>query len=211
MYSSRVDSSLSCRFVNDVLQIRKRIEDMFRRVPVKWPHWEVVVLSLPDRKLFRKILKGKERMADIEFFIIFSVIAFYLAVMPWIKRFDLFIQDAELSQRFFKECQWLFLAVAHFVCKLEAVVCLDALNGIWKLFYHMFQELGGRICALLLECFQVTEPAVFINERIIDNTFLQPPLRLDIYWEHISHQSGLFVPDTASFHKVSEYIWGLAV
>ena len=106
-------------------------------------------------------------MADIEFFIIFSVIAFYLAVMPWIKRFDLFIQDAELSQRFFKECQWLFLAVAHFVCKLEAVVCLDALNGIRKLFYNILYKLGRRIGALLLECFQVAEPAVFVNERIL--------------------------------------------
>ena len=60
-----------------------------------------------------------------------------------------------------------FFAVAHFVCKLETVVCLDALNGICKLFYHMLQELSGRISDLLLECFQVTEPAVFINERIL--------------------------------------------
>ena len=126
-----------------------------------------------------------------------------LCVMPWSKRLDLFMQDAELSQRFFKECNWLFLAVAHFVCKLEAGVCLGALNGIWKLFYHMLQELGGRIGALLLECFQVT--------MYIDNTFLQLPLQLGMCCEHISHQFGLFVTDTASFHKASEYIWGLAV
>ena len=186
-----------------MLQIRKRIESVIRRVPVKWPHGEVVVLSLPGRKLFGKILKRKECMAGIEFFIILSVAVFYLAVMPWRKRFDLFMQDAELSQRFFKECNWLFLAVAHFVCKLEAGVCLGALNGIWKLFYHMLQELGGRIGALLLECFQVT--------MYIDNTFLQLPLQLGMCCEHISHQFGLFVTDTASFHKASEYIWGLAV
>ena len=92
-----------------MLQIRKRIENVIRRVPVKWPHGEVVVLSLPDRKLLGKILKGKERVADIEFFIILSVTTFYLAVMPERKRFDLFMQDSELSQRFFQECQWLFL------------------------------------------------------------------------------------------------------
>ena len=117
------------------------------------------------------------------------------------------MQDAEMSQRFFKECNWLFLAVAHFVCKLEAGVCLGALNGIWKLFYHMLQELCGRIGALILECFQVTEPTVFINERVLIILFLQPGM----HWEHISHQFGLFVTDTASFHKASEYIWGLAV
>ena len=91
-----------------MLQIRERIENAIRRVPVKWSHGEVVVLSLPDRKLLGKILKGKERMTDIEFFITLSETAFYLAVVPGRKRFDLFVQDAELSQRFFKECQWLF-------------------------------------------------------------------------------------------------------
>ena len=91
-----------------MLQIRERIENAIRRVPVKWSHGEVVVLSLPDRKLLGKILKGKERMTDIEFFITLSETALYLAVVPGRKRFDLFVQDAELSQRFFKECQWLF-------------------------------------------------------------------------------------------------------
>ena len=120
-----------------MLQIRKRIENVIRRVPVKWPHGEVVVLSLPDRKLLGKILKGKERVADIEFFIILSVTTFYLAVMPERKRFDLFMQDSELSQRFFPRVSMAFFAVTHFVCKLEAVVCLGALNGIRKLFYLM--------------------------------------------------------------------------
>ena len=105
------------------------------------------------------------------------------------------MQDTELSQSFFKECQRRFLADAHFVCKLEAVVCLDALNGIWKLSYHMLQELCGRIGALILECFQVTEPTVFINERVLIILFLQPGM----HWEHILHQSGLFVPGYCIF------------
>ena len=163
---------------------------MFRRVPVKWLIGKLLYCLCRTESCLAK--SSKECMEDIEFFIIFSVTAFYLVVMPGRKRFDLFMQDAELSQSFFKDCRRLFLAVAHFVCKLETVVCLDTLNGIWKLFYCMFQELGGRIGALLLECFQVTEPAVFINERMI--IFFSSCLSNQAYTGNIFHINLDFLP-----------------
>ena len=43
-------------------------------------------MSLPDSKLFGKVLKGIESVTGIEFFIVFPMAAFYLTVMPWRSR-----------------------------------------------------------------------------------------------------------------------------
>ena len=126
-----------CRFVNDVLHIRKRIKNIFGSHPVEWSHGESVIASLPDSKLFGKVIKGIEGVAGVELLIVFSVAAFYFAIVPRCKRFDFLVPDSELSQRFLKECQRLFLAVSHFICKFKPIVCLDTLNGIGKLFHNM--------------------------------------------------------------------------
>ena len=61
-------------------------------------------------------------MASIEFLVVFSVAALYLAVMSWGKRTNLLVADPHLSQSFLKKSQRLFLAVAHLVGELKAVV-----------------------------------------------------------------------------------------
>ena len=126
-----------CRFVNDVLHIGERKKDSFGRLPVERPHGEIVVLPLPNSKLLGKVIKGIECVAGIEFFIIFPVAAFHLAVMPWRKWLDLLVADAHLRQCFLKKRQRLFLAVAHFICKLKTIIRLDTFNGIGKLLCHM--------------------------------------------------------------------------
>ena len=157
----------SCRLVNDVLHIRESRKDSFGGHPVERPHGEIIILPLPDSELPGEVIEGIESMAGVEFFIVFSVAAFHLAIMPRCKGADLLVPDAELGQCFLKECQRPFLAVSHFVGKLKSVVCLDTLNGIRELFYHMLDKLGGRIGALLLEGFQIPKAAVLINESIL--------------------------------------------
>ena len=156
-----------CRFVNDVLHIRKRIKNIFRSHPVERSHGESVIASLPDSKLFGKVIKGIEGVAGVELLIVFSVAAFYFAIVPRCKRFDFLVPDSELSQRFLKECQRLFLAVSHFICKFKPIVCLDTLNGIGKLFHYMFQKLCGGIGTLLLEGLEIPESAVLVDEGIL--------------------------------------------
>ena len=87
-------------------------------------------MSLADSELSGKILEGIKSMAGIELFVVFSVAAFYLAVMPRSKGADLLVLDAELGQCFLKECQWFFLTVSHFVGKLKSIIRLDTFNGI---------------------------------------------------------------------------------
>ncbi|MBO5171283.1 MAG: hypothetical protein J6B70_11175, partial [Oscillospiraceae bacterium] len=48
----------SCRFVNDVLHIRKRIKNIFGSHPVEGSHGESVIASLPDSKLFGEVIEG---------------------------------------------------------------------------------------------------------------------------------------------------------
>ena len=127
----------ACRFVNDVLHIRKRIKDIFGGHPVEGSHGESVIASLSDSKLFGKVIKGIEGVAGIELLIIFSVAAFYFTIVTGCKGFDFLVPDAEFSQCFLKERQRFVLTVAHFISKFKSIVCLDALNGIGKLFHYM--------------------------------------------------------------------------
>ena len=87
-----------------MLHIRKRIKDIFGSHPVEGSHGESVIASLPDSKLFGEVIEGIEGMAGVELLIIFSVAAFYLAVVARCKGFDFLVPDAEFSQCFLKEC-----------------------------------------------------------------------------------------------------------
>ena len=136
-YQKKTIQAGECRFVNDVLHSGERKKDGIGRLPVERAHGEIVVLSLPNSKLLGKVIKGIECVAGIEFFIIFPVAALHLAVMPWRKWFDLLVADAHLTQCFLKKRQRLFLAVAHFICKLKTIIRLDTFNGIGKLLCHM--------------------------------------------------------------------------
>ena len=134
---SESGSISSCRFVNDVLHIRKRIKNIFGSHPVEGSHGESVIASLPDSKLFGKVIKGIEGMTSIELLIIFSVAAFYFTIVSRRKGFDFLVPDTEFSQCFLKERQRFVLTVAHFICKFKPIVCLNTLNGIGKLFHYM--------------------------------------------------------------------------
>ena len=85
-----------CRFVNDVLHIRKSSSDLFRRLPVEGSHREMIVGTFPDSQLLLKILERVKVMSGIEFFVVFSVASLHLAVVPWSIRLNEFVADTKL-------------------------------------------------------------------------------------------------------------------
>lgn len=74
----------------------ERKKDSFRRLPVERSHREVVVISLPDSKLILEIGEAIELVAGIEFLVVFSVTAFYFAIVPGRVWPDQLVVDAEL-------------------------------------------------------------------------------------------------------------------
>lgn len=156
-----------CRLDNDKLQRRKRKKDIARGLPVERTQGEIIILPLTDGKLFYKIVKRIETMRSIEFLVVFSVTAFYFAVMSGCERSDLLMLDTKLFKRFLEECRQLFPAAPHLVCKLKSVICLNAFYGVRELLHYVFQENGGGICVFFLESLQITKTAVFINKGVL--------------------------------------------
>lgn len=72
-----------CRFVNEVLQKRERVQDLFRREPVERAHREIVISAFSHGKLLFKIVKGIEGVTGVEFFVVLTVAALYFAVVSW--------------------------------------------------------------------------------------------------------------------------------
>ena len=106
-------------------------------------------------------------MTSIEFLIVFSMTAFYFSVVSRRKGLDFLVPNSELSQRFLKERQRLFPAVAHLISKFKPIISLNTLNSVGKLFHYMFQKLCGRVCTLLLECFKIAKATVFVDEGLL--------------------------------------------
>ena len=121
-----------CRFVNDVLHIREGEKYLFRRLPVEWSHGEAVILAFTDCQLLRKIIKGVERVAGVELFIVLPVAAFYFPVVPGCIWPDFLVPNVEFFQCCLKKCRLPVPAASHFIGEFAAVVS------------RMCYVLGGR-------------------------------------------------------------------
>ena len=100
-------------------------------------------MTLSNSKLALEIFKTIELMASVELLIIFSVAAFYFSVMFGSIWTNQLVSDSELSQCNLKQSSLFFLVAIQAVSKFKSVVCLNALNGIWKLFNHILDKLRG--------------------------------------------------------------------
>ena len=107
-----------CRFVNDALHIRESEKNLFRRTPVKRSHRKIIVLTLANSKLFSEIIKGIELMRSIKIFVIFSVTAFYLTVMPWRSRIPAGAAVRCISDGAFQEAHAGCIIVLRDECKM---------------------------------------------------------------------------------------------
>ena len=80
-------------------------------------------------------------MRCIEVFVVFPVAAFDLTVVSGRVWLDELMTNPELTQRSFKESFFVGALGVQTIGKLEAVIGLDALDGVSKAFYAMLDEL----------------------------------------------------------------------
>lgn len=102
--------------------------------PVKWSHGQVVRATTVDSKLLCKVLERIERAARVEPFLILTVAALHLAVVPRRARANEFMPDAQFSSRPLKQCRHIALATRKTVGKLGTVVRLDT--------FHLYASAG---------------------------------------------------------------------
>ena len=81
-----------------------------------------------DRKLLCEIVQRIECVAGIEAFLVLTVAALHLTVVPRGIRANQLMPDAQLSSRPLKQCRQLALTVGKTVGELEAIVRLDTLH-----------------------------------------------------------------------------------
>ena len=86
-------------------------KELTRREPAKRPHGEIVTAILVGSELPTKIGERIEGMGIVEAFLVFTVAAFHLAVMPWGVRSNELVTNPRAGQRRFKQGRDIALAV----------------------------------------------------------------------------------------------------
>ena len=81
-----------------------------------------------DGKLLCKVLERIERVARVEAFLILTVAALDLTVVPRSIRANEFVADPQLGSRLFEQRRQITFAVGKAVGKLKAIVRLDTLD-----------------------------------------------------------------------------------
>ena len=120
------------------------------RKPEERPHGEVVGAAVVDGKLFCEVLQGIKAVAGIKAYLIFSVAAFYLAIVSGRIGPNQFVADAKFCSRCFKESRKIPFTVGKTIGKLKAVVGLDtfypnapACIPLRQLFQKISRGIGG--------------------------------------------------------------------
>lgn len=131
----------------------ERREDLYRRVPVEWAHGESIVFSVPNSELFLEVVEGEELVVGVKILVVFAVTAFDLAVVPGRIGLNKLMPNAKVFQRYFKKCFLVGALWIQPVCKLWAIICLDAFNGIGEALDTVLYELRGRIGIMFLKGF----------------------------------------------------------
>ena len=92
-----------CRLVNEVLQRRKRVKDLFGRAPVERTHREIVISPFSYDKLLFEVVERIKAVQSVKLFVVLAVAAFHFAVMPRSIRPYEFVADAQFLQGLLKE------------------------------------------------------------------------------------------------------------
>lgn len=143
-------------------------------------------------------------MFVIETFLVFSMVAFHFAIVPWSVRPDEFVTDMQFGGSGLEQRQQIFFRWRKAVGKFEAIVSLNAFDryvAACKPLDSSFQEIGGRVSALLCVSSQKTQTGIFVNGRILEQTKLRignTASRNDLYG-----RSGCAHRDGSSAHRAS--------
>ena len=124
-------------------------------------------MPLPEGKLSGKVSEREELVRSIEFFIVLAVAALDLAIVSGCVRADEFVLDAELGKGLLKECRGGGLGTVQPVGELGTVVGLNTRNGIREFLHNMTKEEAGRIGAVFLKGFEITETGILIDEGVL--------------------------------------------
>lgn len=132
-------------------------------------HGKLVAASLVGSQLPTKVVEGVEGMLVIESLLVFTVAAFYLAVMTWRIRPDKLMSDPQLLQRRFKK-SWLVSGCRKPVGKFQTIIGLNALhrNALpGKFQNNLLQKICGRKGALLWISAQNAIAGKLINSGVL--------------------------------------------
>ena len=108
-------------------------------------------------ELRTKIGKGKETVGVVESLLVFTMAAFYFAVVAGRVWTDQLVPDPKACSGQLKACGQVSFAIGETVGKFEAVICLDTFDEIRKLFHNMVPENGRGIGVMLLKKPRCTE------------------------------------------------------
>ena len=121
---------------------------------MKRTHGTGVAQALGGSFLPTKVGKGIETVRVVETFLVFSMAAFHLSIVPGSKWPDDFVADPMHFQVSLEE-SGLFPVRGKAVGKFRPIVCLDTFNRAGEGFYQMFHKLSGRIGAVFLKGFEI--------------------------------------------------------
>ena len=147
-----------------------------RRKPAKRPHREVVGATVVNSELFRKVIQGVKTVAGIKAFLVFSVAAFYFAVVARGIGSDELVADAQLGGSGLKQSREVPLAVGETIGKFKAVIRLDAFHADTSAcipLEQLFQEIRRGIGGLLWVGSQEAQASELVNGSVLKQAQLR--------------------------------------
>ena len=129
-----------------------------------------------NRNLVLKVSQGEERAAGIKSLLVFTVAAFYLAVVPGCVGTNELVADTQVSGSFLEKGLDIPFAVGKTVGKFKAVISLNALhtNALTGIPLHQpFQEVSRGVGGLLGISGQEAEPGELIYCGVLEQVQLR--------------------------------------
>ena len=116
------------------------IDVIGRREPVKRTHGKVIVFSAVNSKLLFKVVKRIKSVSGIKIFVIFSVAAFNLAVVPRRVWLDQLVPYPTLFEARLEQCGGWIIALAESLREFTAIIRLHTFHLERKSFKHMLEK-----------------------------------------------------------------------
>lgn len=102
--------------------------ELNRRKPAKRPHGKVVGTAIMDAKLLGTIIERVKNIAGIEAFLVLTMAAFHLAVVPGSIGTDEFVTNTQALRSRFKQSGYIPPAVERTVGTLMSLVRPNTFN-----------------------------------------------------------------------------------
>ena len=126
----------------------------------------VISYSFFDKLLVDVVIWFKV-VQSVEFFFVFAVAAFHLAIVFWCIWPYEFVAVAQFLQGLLKECKPFRTFRKQPVGKLCTVVRLHAFNEERELLHYMKKENRRRVSIVFLKSLKIAEAAVFVDESVL--------------------------------------------